>query len=285
MAVVLIMPLAVLTGLLAVTTSAVSSEPQPTVAELHRQLDATAMASVYGNDTGAPRQTKLEAPYKTFLRMDPTEVPDHMLLAILLAGSTSKSPVDIALQLLHSARGDVAALERSDIWRDVAGVGNSGRARVLASAELSRRSQYRQVMATHPVIHSPEDAMKVLRTLVVGPYEKLAALYTDRRNRVIGTRLINIGTYGYTIVDPAQIIRHGLEIGASGMIIAHQHPSGDPTPSAQDRDVTNRVAKAGKIAGIRLVDHLVIGSENRWSSLAELGELPTWPSSAASFAM
>jgi DNA repair protein RadC len=281
---VAIVPLVLSGGFLwaALGSSCCGVSRRPSLEELESDLDATALGNEFegfGHDplvvSEAASSYILEAPYKTFLRMEPTDVPDHMLLAILLAGSTRRSPVDVAFQLLQGVGGDVSLLERSSVWQNVEGVGDSGHARIMAAAELARRAQYRQAMTQRAVIDSPESAMEVLRTLVVGPYEKLAAIYLDRKRRVIGSRLLTVGSAGFTIVDPSQVLRPAVELGASALILAHQHPSGSATPSEQDYLVTERVVEGAKMLGINLLDHLVIGAQGRWSSLAELGKMPS----------
>lgn len=208
--------------------------------------------------------------------MEPSDVPDHLLLAVLLAGATRGSPVDVAQQVLLRADGDITRLSRKSIYESTPGVGPAGRARIGAATELARRIDYRRVAQSADPIMSPDQAAAILATVSVGPYEKLSALYLDRRHRPLGTRLVTVGNDSLTVVDPRQIFRYAMELGASSVILAHQHPSGDPSPSYQDIDVTKRVMSAGRILGIRLLDHLVIGNTGNWVSMATRGELPDW---------
>lgn len=251
---------------------------RPTVEELEVVLDATALDR-YGDDALSP--ARAEPAYQMFLRFEPADVPDHMLVAVLLAGSTRRSPVDVALDLMRSAEGDVVQLSNAQIFRSTPGVGDSGRARLLAATELARRIQYRKAMQQQKPITSAYDAMKVLETLSTGPYEKLSAIYLDRRNRVVGTRLLTVGSDAFTIVDPRQVLRPALELQARAIILAHQHPSGDPEPSSADLQVTERTQRAGRALGVQLLDHIVIGGQGRWVSLAERGELPHWSQEAS----
>lgn len=88
-------------------------------------------------------------------------------------------------------------------------------------------------------------------------------------------RRLTHGSDAFTVVEPRQVFRYAVGLGASAVILAHNHPSGDPTPSAQDREVTTRVARAGALLGLPLLDHLVAG-DGAWVSLAAEGLLPTW---------
>ena len=220
----------------------------------------------------APRSPGRPKVAEVFLSLDPREVSDVLLLGVLLAGATSnRSPMDVANDLLHRAGGDLMAVMRSDLHSGIRGLGAAGRARTLAARELMRRAEYRATArSTQQQILSPEQAVELLRTMALGDVEQLVAVYLDRRRRVIGTRVLTRGSDQFTVVDPKQIYRHAVEMGASAVLMAHNHPSGDPTPSSMDKEVTRRVASAGRVIGIPLLDHVVIGG-SRWTSLAEQG--------------
>jgi len=212
---------------------------------------------------------------RVFLSLEARDVPDAMLLGVILSGATTRNPLEVARDLLHEARGDIGAVSRSDVIRRVSGVGEAGRARVLAAKELVRRAEYRaSARSIEGAVQSPQDAIRVFRTMALGDNEVLVALYSDNRRRVLATRVLTRGSSGFTVVDPRQIFREAIEIGASSVILGHNHPSGDPTPSHQDREVTRRVVAAGRVLGIPLADHLIIaGRSGRWTSLAETGDL------------
>ena len=91
----------------------------------------------------------------------------------------------------------------------------------------------------------------------------------------MAVRRLTHGSDAYTVVDPRQILRPAIQLGSCAVIMAHNHPSGEVEPSRMDREVTRRVAAAARVVGVRLLDHLVVAGE-RYSSLAGLGELPTW---------
>ena len=137
------------------------------------------------------------------------------------------------------------------------------------------------LLAAEPLLDQvmePAHAAKVFLPMLLGrETEALAACALDQRNRVIGTTILTTGSSRFTVVDPCHIFRWALTCHRrmpSTVLIAHNHPSGDPAPSVQDREVTRRVASAGRTLGIRLADHLIIADPGRWVSLAELGELP-----------
>jgi DNA repair protein RadC len=206
-----------------------------------------------------------------------TRFGDAELLALIIGtGTAGLSALEIGAALL-SRYGGVAALasaQVADLQRQP-GLGLARAVRVHAALALGRRSLDVSGDPTQPV-RSPDDAHAQLGPgLRALPDEELHALYLDRRHRPRARRMLTRGSDGFTVVDPRQVFRPAVSLGASAVVLAHNHPSGDPTPSAQDREVTRRVAAAGRILGIALLDHLVIGDTD-YVSLAEWGELPAW---------
>ena len=108
--------------------------------------------------------------------------------------------------------------------------------------------------------------------------EALVCIALDRRRRVVESDVLTVGSSGFTVVDTAQIFRWALTRAraVSAIILAHNHPSGDPTPSSQDREVTSRVASAGSVVGVTLLDHLVVVDGGRWHSMAADGFIPNF---------
>ena len=120
-------------------------------------------------------------------------------------------------------------------------------------------------------IAAPDDAVEVVRPLLVGRDRECGVLVAlDTRHRVIATTVVSIGTVGTTFLSPREVYRDALVLGASAIVIAHNHPSGDPDPSADDHRITRRLTAAGALLGVELLDHVVVG-DPEWSSLARLG--------------
>jgi DNA repair protein RadC len=154
------------------------------------------------------------------------------------------------------------------------GIGPARAARIGAALALGRRAL--QAGATADPVTTPARAGELLAPgLLALGHEELHALFLDRRRAPLGLRVISRGSDAFTIVDGRQIYRQAVHLGAAALILAHNHPSGDPTPSVQDRQVTDSVARAGSILGIPLLDHLIVGHQ-RVVSLAEEGLLPRW---------
>lgn len=124
-----------------------------------------------------------------------------------------------------------------------------------------------------PAISQPDRAAQYLWRTVFHDLDRetMAAAYLDIRNRLIGVNVAYVGTINRTAIEPRGLLVPGLLCNAAGVLIAHNHPSGDPSPSAEDILLTRRVAEAGEVVGIRLVDHLILGDEGRWVSLKNRG--------------
>ena len=120
-------------------------------------------------------------------------------------------------------------------------------------------------------ISEPADAIPLIRPLLEGHDRECGVLVAlDTRHRVITTTIVSIGTAAHTFLAPREVFRDALVCGASAIIVAHNHPSGDATPSTDDRQITRRLAQAGAMLGVELLDHLVLG-DPEWTSLARLG--------------
>jgi len=110
--------------------------------------------------------------------------------------------------------------------------------------------------------------------------EEMLAIILDSKNTITGIHTISIGTLTMSIVHPRETFKAAILMSAAAIILAHNHPSGDPTPSAEDRALTDRLVKAGNLLGIRVIDHVIVG-DNRYVSFADQGWLhhgSTWDS-------
>ena len=141
---------------------------------------------------------------------------------------------------------------------------------VLAAVEVGRRIASHTLEERY-VIRSPEDGAKYLMNeMRFLTQEHFVCLYLNTKNQVIHKQTIFIGSLNASIVHPREVFKEAVRRSAASVICLHNHPSGDPTPSREDIEVTKRLAESGKIVGIELLDHLIIG-ENKYVSLKEKG--------------
>ncbi len=203
----------------------------------------------------------------------------ELLTCVVGSGSAAGSAHQVAERVLQRF-GSLWALARVEPQEllAVSGVGLERAVRIHAALHLGRRSAaFPEPAGPDPVLH-PDDARAWLVPGLAGlQQEELHGLFLDRRRRVLARRRLTSGSEGFTVVDPRQIFRVALGVGAQAVVLAHNHPSGDPTPSRLDQQVTDRVVEAGRVLGIVLVDHLVVGDE-RSVSFAEEGRLGPDPS-------
>ncbi len=199
---------------------------------------------------------------------------DEELLALIIGlGAAGKTSQQLAVNLLQRF-GNLAQLCAAPVnaLEQTPGIGPARAVRLHAALHAGQRiaRSNRREPAT---IRSPEDAWHLLRpNLEALEHEELHALYMTRRNVVVALRPLTRGSDIQTIMDPRQVFRPAVQCGAAGVIIAHNHPSGDPTPSSTDISATHRLAAAGRVLGVELLDHLILGS-GRFVSLSQEGEL------------
>ncbi|HEY75667.1 MAG TPA: JAB domain-containing protein [Thermoflexia bacterium] len=213
-----------------------------------------------------------ERPRERLYRLGPGALSTAELLAILLrTGTGGESALAMASRLL-ARYGGLAGLARAPLsqLRAERGVGLAKAAQIQAAVELGRRLML-AAPEDRPQIRSPADAaMLLMPEIGHREQEHFHVLFLDIRNRVLGTESIYKGSLDQTQIRVADVFREAVRRNCAAIIVAHNHPSGDPTPSPDDIAVTRDLVQAGKILGIEVLDHLVIGHQ-RWVSLRERG--------------
>ncbi|MDZ7780332.1 MAG: DNA repair protein RadC [Gemmatimonadota bacterium] len=196
------------------------------------------------------------------------------LLALLVgSGSAGGSAGAVAERLTRHAGGSLARLAALDVgeMEGVPGVGTATACRVLAALELGRRAAAEELEPGTPV-RGPDDVFRRmgprLRDL---PQEEFHAILLNTRHRVVREVLVTRGILDASLIHPREVFRPAVAEGAAGVILVHNHPSGDPTPSAEDRAVTRQLGAAGRAVGIPVLDHVVVGWGRYVSLSGELG--------------
>ncbi|HUP63995.1 MAG TPA: DNA repair protein RadC [Thermoanaerobaculia bacterium] len=211
-----------------------------------------------------------ERPRERMLLHGAGTLSDAELLAILLgSGTRGRSAIDVARDMLS---GGLSAFSRRE-WpkgRHASGVGPAKACRIAAALEIGRRLAARNDGSRDPV----RDAESIARPLIArySHYlqERLGAIFLDAKNRVIREREIYVGTLNAATVSTRDVLRIALDENAAGLIVFHNHPSGDPSPSAEDIAFTRKLSEAARLLGIDLVDHLILGA-NQFVSLRQRG--------------
>ncbi|MCM2269315.1 MAG: DNA repair protein RadC [Thermoanaerobaculia bacterium] len=213
-----------------------------------------------------------ERPRERLLAQGSRALGDAELVAVLLrTGQAGESALAVARRLLAGVGGLAGLATATPAALAGRGVGPAKAASVAAAVELGRRLARAEVRERDPLGHPAAVASYLTLRYAALDQEVMGALYLDTRNRLVGERELFRGALNRAIAEPRRILREGLLAGAAGCIVFHTHPSGDPSPSAEDLAFTRRLAEAGEAVGIRLVDHLVLGGQGRWVSLRERG--------------
>ena len=203
-----------------------------------------------------------ERPRERLLRHGAEVVSDAELVAIILrSGSRGENVVDLARRVLDGL-GGLAGLARANAGalQQAKGLGPAKAAEIAAAVELGRRAQ-RIDPESRPLLTTPELVFALLGPRLVGKTKELLfALPLDTRGRLLGgIQPVNGGGINGVGVRPAEVFREAILLDAASLIVAHNHPSGDPRPSPQDVAVTRELADAGDLLAIELLDHVVIG--------------------------
>jgi DNA repair protein RadC len=215
-----------------------------------------------------------ERPRERLLTKGPEVLTDAQLLAILLrTGRRDSSAVQVAMELLHCT-GGLAGLVRSGVDElcRIPGIGPAKVAQLKAACELGRRAIAVPV-STGTKISSSAELFRHFHPLLRDLKRELfKVILLDAKNTVIKETTVSEGSLTLSIVHPREVFALAVRESAAGVIFLHNHPSGDPTPSAEDRRLTDRLVTAGDVLGIRVLDHMVIG-DGRYVSFADEGWL------------
>jgi len=205
-------------------------------------------------------------------RLGAGALSDAELLALLLrTGDRSADALGVAASLLqrHGGLHGLARAGARELAAD-AGIGPAKSASICASLELGRRLATRRLQPG-AAIRGPEDVFAHFHPrLRLLPHETFIALLLDGRHRVLREETVSQGTLTASLVHPREVFRSALRESAAALILVHNHPSGDPTQSAEDREVTRRLARAGELLGVRILDHVVV-AERGFCSLQREG--------------
>ncbi|QPC47051.1 RadC family protein [Mangrovibacillus cuniculi] len=213
-----------------------------------------------------------ERPRERLLQAGAKALSNHELLAILLrTGSKKESVLQLANRLLQESDGLTLLGQMSaDEMIAIKGIGEAKAVQLVAAIELGRRIQNLSFDDRY-VIRSPEDgANYVMNDMRSLQQEHFVCLYLNTKNQVLHRQTIFIGSLNASIVHPREVFKEAFRRSAASIVCFHNHPSGDPSPSREDIEVTKRLVECGKIIGIEIVDHIIIG-DNRFISLREKG--------------
>jgi DNA repair protein RadC len=213
-----------------------------------------------------------ERPRERLLKFGVEQLSNVELLALILrTGASGVSVIDMAERIMAKF-GGLREIVEADVneLTNLPGIGLTKATQIQAAIELGRRTT-RTKREDLVVIRSPQDVSNLLMDRMrFQTKEHFLTLHLDTKNQVIGEDTVSIGSLNASIVHPREIFKPVLKRSAASIICVHNHPSGDPTPSREDIDVTKRIVEAGKLLGIDVLDHIILG-DHRFISMKEQG--------------
>jgi DNA repair protein RadC len=215
-----------------------------------------------------------DRPREKLDRVGPSGLGDNELVAIVVgSGSRRMGVLEVANAILTAVSGlhGLTRVSRDDLLR-VPGVGQARAAQILAAVELGRRTLLRSAQERAQIM-SPRDAALILMPeFGAARVEQFGVMLLDTKYRVIRTKLLSVGTLDASVVHPREVFREAVAAGAAALVLFHNHPSGDPSPSRDDEDLTRRLVAAGDVMGIEVADHLIL-ADTRYCSFREAKKL------------
>jgi DNA repair protein RadC len=211
-----------------------------------------------------PEQDK---PRERLSNLGPTALSDAELVAILLGtGSSDETAVEVAQRALAASVDQYGTslgfLQESSEEELLAipGIGPAKAARLKACAELGKRLLQGALAGRRPfTVRRGKEVFEYVRTTVEGlDREYFCILLLNSRNQVFAKEVVSMGSLDASIVHPREIFKNSIKRSAAAIVLVHNHPSGDPTPSDDDMDITKRLVEAGKLLGIHVLDHVVV---------------------------
>jgi DNA repair protein RadC len=212
-----------------------------------------------------------ERPRERIMRLGPGALSNQELIAAILGtGNKKETVIDIARRVLskHSLE-DLSQVTVTEL-KGTFGINNAKACQLIAAVELGKRTVAHTVKRKK-TIETAADVAKIFMPGMKGlKKEVLKCLYVDSKLHPLNEDTVSIGGLNTNSIDACNVFRTAISEGASAIILVHNHPSGDPEPSRRDIEATKSLAKAGKLIGIAVLDHIVIGS-NRYASMKEAG--------------
>jgi len=215
-----------------------------------------------------------DRPREKLLEHGARALGDNELVALVLgSGSRRRSALTVANDVLK-ALGGLHGLVRAscDDLARVEGIGPARAAQMTAAVELGRRTLVRGPHARVQLRTPREAAAFLMPTFGARDVEQLGVVLLDTKHRVLRTTVVAVGSLNSAGIEPREVFREATLGGAAAIVIFHNHPSGDPTPSPDDHELTRRLVAAGVLMGIDVVDHIILG-DVRYCSFKEMGRL------------
>jgi len=214
-----------------------------------------------------------ERPRERLQKLGAEALSAQEILALILGRGVAGESVMVTAQRLLSQFGSIKGISSASVEElsQLRGIGIAKAAQIRAAFELANRLEGYSPAEDKPVVKTPDDAAAVVKSRLKGKKkEHFLALLLDTRNQLIKVAGISIGSLDTSIVHPREAFKEAISASAASVIFVHNHPSGDPEASEDDIKLTKRLAEAGEIVGIDVLDHIIIG-DKKYLSLKREG--------------
>lgn len=212
-----------------------------------------------------------ERPREKLYINGPEALSNEELIAIIIrTGNKNDSAIDLARKILSRDNRGLISLRDTTLQElmEIKGVGECKAAQILAAIELGKRINYKDALNKVKINEPTTIANLYMDEMRYLQKEHFKVLLLDTKNQIIVTEEISVGTLNASIVHPRDVFKVAIKRNANSIILIHNHPSGDPTPSNEDINITNRLIDSGNLIGIKVLDHIIIG-DNRYISFKE----------------
>ncbi len=227
----------------------------------------------YKNRLAINQWAEDDRPREKLIHKGNKAISNAELIAILIrSGTREESAVDLAKRMLDHVKNNLNELAKMSVseMRQFPGIGETKAATILAALELGSRIRREEALAKDQVTDS-KTLYEILKPqMAYLPHEEFRVLYLNRASKIIGDRQVSVGGVTGTVADPKIIFRKAIELLACSIILAHNHPSGNLTPSKADIDLTKKMKEAGKLMEIDVIDHIIV-ADNGYYSFADEG--------------
>lgn len=198
---------------------------------------------------------KVDRPQEKLVKYGVKKLTDAELLAIILrTGTKDCNVIELSKKILRRFKDRINEIDIKSL-KEINGLGEIKACQIIAALELSNRLSQEKIK---PRLISPQAVFDSVKEIRESKKEHLLAIYLDVKNREISREIISVGTLTASLVHPREIFEPAIRQLAAGIILVHNHPSGETEPSKEDIDVTKKLQKAGNLLGIEIVDHIIV---------------------------
>jgi DNA repair protein RadC len=206
---------------------------------------------------------RIDRPREKLIQYGPGRLSNSELLAIILrSGKKNENVINLANNVLKKFKAENLPKATYQELKDFSGLGPAKACEIIACFELGKRLLKGKIVDLYL---KPEDVWKELRDIRDNKKEHFVIFFLDARNQIIKREIISVGSLNANLVHPREVFEPAVRNLAAQIVLAHNHPSGDPEPSEDDLEITKRLVEAGKLLGIEVIDHIIVVKEKFFS--------------------